>query len=202
MLFRSVEDGNMCAAIAPDGSELVIVAQNFGNARSATVDLGKFTGIKTAEIYRTSDRENCQKMAYPQDVSDHVLDVDLPKNSVTTYVMKAEAGKDVCDMSSSVQTVDADVVKGAEWASATNKFAYTGKWRESGDCDGKYTTESAAAATFTFEGERALIYGTNVIPRKYLWMEGMYRKCPLRELAKIQMRCCLIRENLQKAHIR
>lgn len=159
-IMVDVEDGNMCAAIAPDGSELVIVAQNFGKARSTTVDLGKFMNIGTAEMYRTSDREDCQKMAYAQDVSDHVLDVDLPKNSVTTYVIKAVKGKTVCDMDSSVKTVDADVVKGAEWASDIDKFQYTGKWGESGSCDGKYATADGTAVTFKFSGTRARIYGT------------------------------------------
>ena len=155
-----VDDGNMCAAIAPDGSELVLVAQNFGNARSTTVDLGKFENIQTAEMYRTSDREDCQKMTRLQDVSDHVLDVDLPKNSVTTYVIKAEEGKQICDMAASVKTVEAKVQKGAEWASDIDKFAYTGTWGNSGGFDGKYTTTSGAEVTLTFAGERALIYGT------------------------------------------
>ncbi len=155
-----VADGNICAAIAPDGSELVIVAQNFGNARSTTLDLGKFTNLDTVVMYRTSGREDCLKMPYNQDVSDSVLDVDLPKNSVTTYVITAKEGESVCDLDSFAKTVDADVVKGAGWVSNTDKFVYTGSWGESGSCDGKYTQSDGAAVTFTFKGERALIYGT------------------------------------------
>ena len=122
-----VADGNMCAALAPDGSELVIVAQNFGDSRKTTVDLGKFTDLGTADSYRTSDNENCEKVD-SQDVRGHVLEVELPKNSVTTYVIKAQDGAAVCNMANASKTVDADVVQEEEaagWTSDADKFAYT-----------------------------------------------------------------------------
>lgn len=154
-----IDDGNMCAAIAPDGSELVVVAQNFGDDRNTTVDLSMFDGAASAEVYQTSDTKSCEKIE-EQDVADGVLDVSLPSKSVTTYVVKAADGKSaVCDMGAYARTVDADVVKGAEWVSDTDKFTYEGNWGESGECEGKYTTDGGTA-TFTFDGERALLYGT------------------------------------------
>ena len=63
-----IGDDNMCAALSPDGKELVIVAQNFGSDRTTTVDLGKFDKRGTAVCYRTSQKENCEEVS-TQDVS-------------------------------------------------------------------------------------------------------------------------------------
>ena len=83
-----IDDSNMCAAISPEGDELVIVAQNFEGTREDTIDLSVFNGADTAELYRTTDTESCQ-LTETQDVTDGVLDVILPGNSVSTYVIKA-----------------------------------------------------------------------------------------------------------------
>ena len=73
-----IADGNMCAAVSPDGDEIVIVAQNFGNDRTTTVDLSDLNGPATAEVYQTSDAKSCEKVE-TQDVTDGVLDITLPK---------------------------------------------------------------------------------------------------------------------------
>ena len=157
-----IADGNMCAAVSPDGDEIVIVAQNFGNDRTTTVDLSDLNGPATAEVYQTSDAKSCEKVE-TQDVTDGVLDITLPKNSVTTYVIQAEDGSALCSMENYANIVGADVVKPEEdWTSDRNKFTYEGSWGESADefGGGKYTTSAGTSVTFTFEGEQAAIYGT------------------------------------------
>ena len=157
-----IADSNMCAAISPSGDELVIVAQNFGDDRETTVDLSAFPGAETAELYRTSDAESCE-LVETQDVTDKVLDVTLPYNSVSTWVIKANDGSAVCDTENYGEIVNADVVKPSEeWTSDVNKFSYEGSWGESADDfgGGKYTTAETGSVTFTFEGNQAMIYGT------------------------------------------
>ncbi len=86
-----IADSNMCAAASPNGEELVIVAQNFGSDRETAVSLRNVPGASAAEVYRTSDTESCE-LVETQDVSDLVLDVTLPGNSVTTYVIRGKEG--------------------------------------------------------------------------------------------------------------
>ena len=157
-----IADSNMCAAVSPSGDELVIVAQNFGGDRETTVDLSAFPGAETAELYRTSDTESC-KLVETQDVTDKVLDVTIPYNSVSTWVIRANDEGAVCDTENYGEVVNADVVKPSEeWTSDTNKFSYEGAWGESADAfgGGKYTTSETGSVTFTFEGNQAMIYGT------------------------------------------
>lgn len=157
-----IEDSNMCAAVSPDGEELVIVAQNFGEDRDAAVSLRSVPGAATAEVYRTSDRESCE-LVETQDVSDLVLDVTLPGNSVTTYVIRGKEGAAVCDTKNQKKTVKADIEKPEEaWTSEVDKFTYEGSWGESSETygGGKYTTAEHASATFTFAGSQAVLYGT------------------------------------------
>ena len=48
-----IDDDNMCAAIAPDGSELVIVAQNFGSDRTTTVAVSyTHLDVYKRQVYR------------------------------------------------------------------------------------------------------------------------------------------------------
>ena len=157
-----IADSNMCAAISPSGDELVIVAQNFGDDRNTTVDLSAFPGAETAELYRTSDVESCE-LVETQDVTDKVLDVTLPYNSVSTWVIRANDESAVCDPDNYGTIVNADVVKPSEeWTSDLNKFSYEGSWGESADDfgGGKYTTSETGSVTFTFDGDQAMIYGT------------------------------------------
>ena len=157
-----ISDGNMCAAVSPNGDEIVIVAQNFGNDRTTTVDLSALNEAATAEVYQTSDAKSCEKVE-TQDIKDGVLDITLPRNSVTTYVIQAEDGSAMCSMENYANIVGADVVKPEEdWTSDRNKFTYEGSWGESADefGGGKYTTSAGTSVTFTFEGEQAAIYGT------------------------------------------
>ena len=157
-----IADSNMCAAISPSEDELVIVAQNFGDDRDTTVDLSAFPGAETAELYRTSDAESCE-LVETQDVTDKVLDVTLPYNSVSTWVIRADDGSEVCDPDNYGTIVNADVVKPSEeWTSDLNKFSYEGSWGESSDDfgGGKYTTSETGSVTFTFDGDQAMIYGT------------------------------------------
>lgn len=157
-----IEDNNMCAALSPDGTELVIVAQNFGGDRSVSVDLSKVCGAAEAQVYRTSDAESCE-LVETQDVTDGILDMNLPQNSVSTFVLGAADGSAVCEMKDSSKTVDADVVNpDLAWVSDTDKFSYSGSWGESSDefGGGKYSTEEMAEVTFTFEGNQAALYGT------------------------------------------
>ncbi len=146
-----IGDNNMCAAVSPDGSELVIVAQNFSGERHTTVDLSAFQDRGSAHVYRTSDQENCELVG-TQSVENGILDVTLPTNSISTYVIQAKT-----NMNNYKQIVEADVevpsVAGLE-VSDVNKFAYTGTWEDLGT-----TSKKDAAAVFTFEGSRAVLYG-------------------------------------------
>ena len=108
-----IQEGNMCAAISPEGDELVIVAQNFDGERNTTVDLSAFPGAAAAELYRTSDSESCQ-LTETQDVTDGVLDMTLPSNSVSTYVIRANDKSAICSPSNYAKIVDADVEKPEE----------------------------------------------------------------------------------------
>ncbi len=145
-----IGDSNMCAAVSPDGSELVIVAQNFSGDRSTTVDLSAFQNVGEAKLYRTSDTENCQ-LAGTQTIDGSVLNVTLPANSVSTYVIPVKV-----DMGSYKKIVEADIVKPSESGVAVsdiNKFTYTGTWNN------QTTADKNAAAVFTFQGSRAVLYG-------------------------------------------
>lgn len=157
-----IGDGNMCAALSPEGDELVIVAQNFGNERNVSVDLSKFSGNMTAEVFRTSDTESCE-LVDTQDVSDTTLEMTLPTNSVSTAVVRAADGSSVWDMENHSKLVEADIEKpGEEWTEAEDKFTYSGSWGDSAEeyGGGKYSTEENAGAVFTFEGDQAAIFGT------------------------------------------
>ena len=59
---------------------------------------------------RFTDTESCE-LVETQDVSDLVLDVTLPGNSVTTYVIRGKEGAAVCDTKNQKKTVKADIVK-------------------------------------------------------------------------------------------
>ena len=51
-----IGDGDMCAAVSPDRSELVIVVQNFsGDTRDTTIDLSAFPNASGVRLFRTSD---------------------------------------------------------------------------------------------------------------------------------------------------
>lgn len=144
-----VSDENMCAAVSPDGKELVIVAQCFSGNRNTTVDLSAFQNRKAAKVYRTSDEENCE-LVETQDVTDGVLKVSLPENSVATYVIPVET-----DMNNYRQIVESDIKTPTEsgvTVSDMDKFTYTGTW------EGQGTTDKDAKATFTFQGKRAALY--------------------------------------------
>lgn len=161
-IMIDIDDSNMCAAISPEGDELVIVAQNFEGTREDTIDLSVFNGADTAELYRTTDTESCQ-LTETQDVTDGVLDVILPGNSVSTYVIKASDGAAVCDPDNYSKIVEADVVDPEKsWASESNKFSYEGSWGESAEeyGGGKYSSAEDASVTFTFDGTQAVIYGS------------------------------------------
>ena len=144
-----IGDSNMCAAVSPDGKELVIVAQNFAKERSTTIDLSAFTNIGVAETYRTSDTENCKAIGAAS-IKDGILTAKLPANSVSTYVIHAESNQQ-----NYKQIVEADVEKPSVAALAVSeigKFRYTGTW------DGQTTTDMGAEAVFTFQGTRAAVY--------------------------------------------
>lgn len=144
-----IGDSNMCAAISPDGKELVIVAQNFSKERSTTIDLSAFKTVGNVKLYRTSDTEDC-KAIEGVSITDKILNVTLPANSVSTYVIKVET-----DANSYKEIIGADVEKPSTaglQVSDNNKFTYTGTW------DGQTTTDMGATATFTFTGPRAALY--------------------------------------------
>lgn len=144
-----IGDSNMCAALSPDGTELVIVAQNFSGERRTTVDLSAFQELGKAKLYRTSDAEDCEYIE-EQDVEDGILDVSLPENSVSTYVVSLNA-----QMDNYKTIVEADVEKPSDdgvTVSDLGKFIYTGTW------DNQSTTDKNAAAAFTFEGSHAVLY--------------------------------------------
>ncbi len=146
-----IGDSNMCAALSPDGTELVIVAQNFSGERRTTVDLSAFQELGEAELYRTSDTENC-KYVGKQNVEGGILDVSLPENSVSTFVISLKA-----QMDNYKTIVEADIEKPSEsgvTVSDLNKFTYTGTW------ENQSTTDKNAAAVFTFEGSRAVLYAS------------------------------------------
>lgn len=144
-----IGDSNMCAAISPDGKELVIVAQNFSRERSTTVDLSAFENIGDVKLYRTSDTEDCKEISGVS-AANGILNVTLPANSVSTYVIKADSNPQ-----NYKEIVEADVkalsVTGLNTTNV-NKFTYTGTW------NGQTTTDMGATATFTFKGTRAALY--------------------------------------------
>ena len=147
-----IGDDDMCAALSPDGKELVIVANNFSGDRTTTIDLTAFKNAATAKVYRTSDEESCE-LVETQDVSDGILDAALPATSVSTFVVEVETDTDnyITEISADVQTPsDAGIV-----VSDMNKFTMSGKWTSA-----KTTTTAGASAVLKFEGDRALIYGT------------------------------------------
>lgn len=144
-----IGDSNMCAAISPDGKELVIVAQNFSKERSTSIDLSAFNNIGDVKLYRTSDTEDCKEISGVS-AANGILNVTLPANSVSTYVIKADSNPQ-----SYKEIVEADVkalsVTGLN-ASDVNKFTYTGTWNE------QTTTDMGATATYKFKGTRAALY--------------------------------------------
>ncbi|MDD3277304.1 MAG: glycoside hydrolase [Lachnospiraceae bacterium] len=157
-----ISDGNMCAAISPAGDELVVVAQNFGGDRETAVNLSRFPGASSAEIYRTSDSESCE-LVDTQEVAEGRIKLTLPGNSVSTVVVRTQNNEAICSLENFQKKVDADVVDpGKAWTAQTDKFTYEGLWGESdvNYGDGKYSTEENASVTFTFEGDQAVLYGT------------------------------------------
>ena len=161
-IMIDIDDADMCAAISPEGDELVVVAQNFGGDRQETLDLGAFHGADTAELYRTSDTESCE-LAETQDVTDGMLDIMLPANSVSTYVVRNSDGAAICDPGNYGEIIEADIENPEKpWASESNKFSYGGSWGESSEeyGGGKYSNEENASVTFTFDGTQAMIYGS------------------------------------------
>lgn len=156
-----IDDSNMVAAISPERDELVVVAQNFGNARDTSVDLGAFTNAKTAEVYRTSDDESCELVA-TQDVSKGILDIELPKDSVTTYVIKGNSNTALYQDLGHAKIIESDITTpsdaSAVGVSDLNKFTYTGSWNGA-----KETQDGQATAQFKFDGDRAIIYGKKFV---------------------------------------
>ena len=156
-----IGDSNMVAAVSPDRDELVVVAQNFGNTRDTSIDLGAFDNAKTAEVYRTSDDESCELVA-TQDVSKGVLDVNLPKNSVTTYVVKAANQEALYQDLGSARIIESDIATPGDadklGVSDLNKFSYSGTWSGT-----KETQDVTATAQFKFDGDRAIIYGKKFV---------------------------------------
>lgn len=144
-----IGDSNMCAAISPDGKELVIVAQNFSRERSTSVDLSAFENVGDVKLYRTSDTEDCKEITGVS-AANGILNVTLPADSVSTYIIKADSNPQ-----SYKEIVEADVkalsVTGLNTTNV-NKFTYTGTW------DGQTTTDMDATAVFTFKGTRAALY--------------------------------------------
>lgn len=159
-----IGDGDMCAAVSPDRSELVIVVQNFsGDTRDTTIDLSAFPNASGVRLFRTSDSENCEEAE--ASISDGVLSVSMPASySVSTYVITGEDGP-LYEESSYKKIVDSNVEATEDTRAAgavdLNKFAYTGSWGEGWDwgTQEKYTTEKGAEAVFRFSGVQASIYG-------------------------------------------
>ena len=162
-----IADDNMVAAISPDQDEVVIVAQNFDSSRSTSIDLNDFENAGTAELYRTSESENC-KLVKTADVSKGVLDVNLPANSVSTYVITAKDGGSLRESTGYYRTINSEVYTpnnaSAVGADDMDKFTYSGTWSKSsvtGAYSGAVRRAAAdnASAVFTFEGDRAVILG-------------------------------------------
>lgn len=158
-----IGDGNMCAAVSPDRTELVIVAQNFeSGARNTSVDLRALPAASKVELYRTSDAESCE-LINTETLTDNVLNVNLPDNSVSTYVITAEDGRKLYDVEGYKQIVDCDAQATADTfasgAGDNNKFTYDGSWGTGWGVQEKYTTNKGDKATFKFTGTQAAIYG-------------------------------------------
>lgn len=150
-----INDANMCAAVSPDGKELVIVAQNFSNQRTISADLSKFTKSSTAKLYRTSENYSCEQIGGNIDVTGGVLEMILPKNSVSTYVVSVET-----DMENFRRVVNANTAKAKDaQADTRNVFDYSGKWNEV-NAAYEETTDKTAKATFQFDGTQAILYAS------------------------------------------
>ena len=151
-----INDANMCAALSPDGKELVIVAQNFSNQRTISADLSKFAKSSTAKLYRTSENYSCEQIGGDIDVTSGVLEMTLPKNSVSTYVVSVET-----DVENFRQVVNANVAKATDaQASSLNVFDYTGEWNEVKTATYEETSDKTATATFKFDGTQAMLYAS------------------------------------------
>ena len=157
-----IGDEDMVAALSPDNKELVVVAQNFGSARSTSLDLYSFEAAADAKVYRTSDTENCE-LVEEKEVLGGVLDITLPENSVSTFVVTAKDGSTLLQAEGYSQRVDCNIelTSNAQkaGASANNKFTYSSGWYSGNDNTERWTTSSSASTTFTFTGTQGLIYG-------------------------------------------
>lgn len=158
-----VGDGNMCAAVSPNRSELVIVAQNFGgNTRETSIDLGRFPNAADVKLYRTTSAESCEEIK--TSLSGNVLNVSLPDYSVSTFVITGD-GSPLYEEKNYKTVVNSNVEATADSLAAgatdDNKFTYTGEWNSGWDwnVEEKYTTNPDSAASFQFNGVQASIYG-------------------------------------------
>ncbi|HKJ44167.1 MAG TPA: glycoside hydrolase, partial [Sunxiuqinia sp.] len=88
--YRLIESGNdhVLTAVSPDGDQLAVVVLNQSQSgESFSIDLSKFpqTG-RSAQTYRTSSSENCQRIA-DSNTSDQHLNYFAPAQSITSFVI-------------------------------------------------------------------------------------------------------------------
>lgn len=175
-----VGDSSMVGAVSPDGKELVIVADNINNnsERPVSLNLSKLQNAAGVTTYRTSEvdtgevqnyttgdtTECCTEVRDAAALENSMLTSTLPKNSISTFVVKAGGTGTLLDTAQSIKTVNDRVVYNEESTDELDKFQYSEGWTQqtsNGAYSGNLTTASAqgASVTFKFSGERALIIG-------------------------------------------
>ncbi len=88
--FVDIDDDNMVAAVANDGSTLTVVVRNGdeSNPASYTFDLTRLANVgSSVEVYRTSASEDLVELS-PLEIQDWSFTADCPSYSVTTYVIR------------------------------------------------------------------------------------------------------------------
>jgi len=91
--YRFIETNhrNVLGAISPDGKELVLAVLNTTTEqRSIVIDLSRCSKMKIKEMYRTSDTENCLPLAESFPIRRNELRYHSPKQSITTFILKAQ----------------------------------------------------------------------------------------------------------------
>ncbi len=162
-----VGSDNALAAISPDKKEIVIVSTNASNAaEDTTFYLSAVSGINNVEVYRTSATESITKLADATVTSGQFLNVTLPANSITTYVVKGSSP--LYNGGTSVIVNDGVVGTGngkLEFTSSNSSDTWSYYESQIGaySNDVHYSKTTGDSVTFRFNGTQAIIYGSKAL---------------------------------------
>ena len=156
-VMLETEDDKMLAFYNKDEEKLVIVAINDSNDTNEVIDfnLRGFDRVgESAEVYRTSWSEDCEKLADAR-IEGKVLADVLKRNSITTYVVENVQYNDAV-----IKLNESTITDKTE----ENRFEYTGNWDywgNDGSCskDNIWASEQGDEAILHFMGNQAKLYG-------------------------------------------